>query len=80
MDRKQKIEQLGCKNNVNSIRHKDRKVISKEDALKQDYLQNKAMFEVLGENLNSNIKGGKTYCHQEYLNLKAMADKHGIPD
>ena len=80
MDRKQKIEQLGFKNNVHSIRHKDRKVISKEDALEYDQVQNKAMFEVLGENFSSNIKGGKTYWHQEYLNLKAQADKYGIPD
>lgn len=75
MDRKQKLEQMSFKNNVNSIRHVDRKVVSKEDALKSDHVSDKAMFEVLGKVLSSNIKGGKNYWHQEYLNLKAMAEK-----
>ena len=81
MDRKQKLEQLSFKTNVRSIRNNDRHKLTKEDALAQDPLDDdKAMFETLGEYLSNNIKGGMTYWHEQYLELKAMADHYGVPD
>ena len=76
MDRKQKLEQQGFKNNVTSIRNKDIKIFTAEEALQEHPVDShKAMFETLGDNLSPNIKGGKNYWHQQYLDLRAMAEK-----
>ena len=75
MDRKQKLEQISYKTNVKMVRNKDRKIMTKEDALDNDPVdENKAMFDTLGDYLSNNIKGGMTYWHEQYLELCAMAE------
>ena len=81
MDRKQKLEQISYKTNVRMVKNTDRNKLIKEDVLQQDNLQHdKALFETLGQYLSSNIKGGMTYWRQQYLELKAMSDQHGLPN